>query len=1027
MEREGKLTKLEIDAKEGGIATWERRPGGALLVEVGGGNVLCFERNGQRNRRGDFKMGDGEDVKWMQWNQECEWLGVLRGENEINVWAKWNWKWYQVAKWIFDGIAAAEWRGQSLYIYGKNGGVVELGMRKKSAGSEGLVIVVDGSRILTTDFSKGVLPPPLYHYAWDLGACGIDVGTLGRLVGARIGSSIEVKDIEANSGDKWTIASQQFLSLVDELRGMVMVSKELVVAIQHARRGEEVVMWERENEVGRWGNEEKVRVVERGVGKDRIVVVTETGTIVTLRRGENGLMEESKLEGKVGQGIVEVGEFEAGSSRKIIVTLDINGTLKASEIETGKILLVSNECSSFCVCERFLTYTTFSHLLYCAYMGNARTKSYLADHAEIPYVLDIIDGKHGEMAVEEGLIKLVVGKGATRPVDRGSTIVTAKPSDVALVLQAPRGNFETISPRPMVFEAVDKFAKSTDYGNAFRLCRRQRVDMNYIVDADYQLFLANIPKFITEVNKTSHLSIFLTFIKGSNEKVNAVCDAIVACLQASSEHSRFLNAILTGLIKRQPANIPGALDQLRSARQRSDEEGVMALDFLFVLLKDEEKVYEHALGTYDLRLALFVGKHSQLDPSEFSTELKHLNTLEEPMCRYSIDIRLRRYDSALRHLFQVGSDKYDECVALCHEHALYETGLQLFKDDVLRKRDLLGGFGKHLTEKKRYTDAAGVFVRIGEWKKAAESYREGDMWEMSLSAMRKSTESIEMKYEFFESLADELADNGKMKESANLRITYLDDFEGGMETLAKGGEWETLFEVVSTIYTTDDKDRGMYHAGVKETWAKVEELVLDGAEGMIGMLKENTTKVREKCQRLEAVRATKMMVLERLQKKAAVMGEEESDAFSSTAASTLVSNLSDVTFRSKSSVTSVYSTVGGSHVGPLSSAKLEKQAEKRRRRQKKKRVKEGDPREEEYLVGYLKKIVGGEDFQRKVGDLVRAIMFLGKSDTGQELIKTMEAFLEEVEKLPSDVLEEENRARINKRAWAEGGEYAALM
>lgn len=43
-----------------------------------------------------------------------------------------------------------------------------------------------------------------------------------------------------------------------------------------------------------------------------------------------------------------------------------------------------------------------------------------------------------------------------RRVERGSRIVTPVPSNMALVLQMPRGNIETVNPRPLVLEVVKK-------------------------------------------------------------------------------------------------------------------------------------------------------------------------------------------------------------------------------------------------------------------------------------------------------------------------------------------------------------------------------------------------------------------------------------------------------------------------------------------------------------------------------------------------------------------------------------------
>jgi elongator complex protein 1 len=47
-------------------------------------------------------------------------------------------------------------------------------------------------------------------------------------------------------------------------------------------------------------------------------------------------------------------------------------------------------------------------------------------------------------------------EGEVRRVERGSRIVTTVPSNMALVLQMPRGNLETVNPRPLVLEVVKK-------------------------------------------------------------------------------------------------------------------------------------------------------------------------------------------------------------------------------------------------------------------------------------------------------------------------------------------------------------------------------------------------------------------------------------------------------------------------------------------------------------------------------------------------------------------------------------------
>lgn len=45
-------------------------------------------------------------------------------------------------------------------------------------------------------------------------------------------------------------------------------------------------------------------------------------------------------------------------------------------------------------------------------------------------------------------------KRETRRIERGSKIITAVPSTMSLILQMPRGNLETVNPRPLVMEIV---------------------------------------------------------------------------------------------------------------------------------------------------------------------------------------------------------------------------------------------------------------------------------------------------------------------------------------------------------------------------------------------------------------------------------------------------------------------------------------------------------------------------------------------------------------------------------------------
>ena len=69
-----------------------------------------------------------------------------------------------------------------------------------------------------------------------------------------------------------------------------------------------------------------------------------------------------------------------------------------------------------------------------------------------------------------------------RRVERGSRIVVAVPSDTKLILQMPRGNLETIHPRPLVLSAIKKLLDTLRYQEAFIIMKRHRINWNLFYD-----------------------------------------------------------------------------------------------------------------------------------------------------------------------------------------------------------------------------------------------------------------------------------------------------------------------------------------------------------------------------------------------------------------------------------------------------------------------------------------------------------------------------------------------------------------
>jgi elongator complex protein 1 len=104
-------------------------------------------------------------------------------------------------------------------------------------------------------------------------------------------------------------------------------------------------------------------------------------------------------------------------------------------------LVINSAATSFVVAGSFLIYLTTAH------------ESIYAPLADIASVLTV-DGNGDESSSPTLRFASVSSTWEKRRVERGSRIVTAVPSTMNVVLQMPRGNLETINPRPLALEVI---------------------------------------------------------------------------------------------------------------------------------------------------------------------------------------------------------------------------------------------------------------------------------------------------------------------------------------------------------------------------------------------------------------------------------------------------------------------------------------------------------------------------------------------------------------------------------------------
>lgn len=184
--------------------------------------------------------------------------------------------------------------------------------------------------------------------------------------------------------------------------------------------------------------------------------------------------------------------------------------------ESGRLYLndqmLASGCSSFAIGGDFLIYTTLQHearfvLLQTLLSANADSEAIMA--AGFSQALP----KSGQVETIGANAQGDVKTGYARKVERGSRIVTVVPSTMSIILQMPRGNLETISPRPLVLQVVREHLDQKEYREAFLVCRRHRIDLNILCDHNREAFIQDLSLFVDQIDSTEYLGLFITGLK----------------------------------------------------------------------------------------------------------------------------------------------------------------------------------------------------------------------------------------------------------------------------------------------------------------------------------------------------------------------------------------------------------------------------------------------------------------------------------------------------------------------------------
>lgn len=544
------------------------------------------------------------------------------------------------------------------------------------------------------------------------------------------------------------------------------------------------------------------------------------------------LIDGRVLEVDEGGDLKELCSFPQFCSQvEAIVTRD-GGRIVVGLSESGKIFggprLIASSITSFKLTDQFLCITSAQSKLHFIHLSTM-------DHADLSYI--------GFTSIDDE---------RTRPIERGALLVTVVPTKYAVILQAPRGNLETIYPRIMVLTAVRSFIKELRYYDAYIACRAHRIDLDILYDYDVERFENNIAHFIEQIKRVDYLDLFVSNLhegdvtrdkysetlqsRGdhghttapqcptSNEKkkaskVNRICNLMLEELAQDKYGGMYLQVQITAFACQKPPNDDGALQLIAAiADELSKDEAITHLCYL----QDASHLYKRALGLFDPKLALCVAQRSQMDPKEYLPFLQRLHGELEFKKRFIIDDYLGKRESALRWLYELGDEFKLEFIDYVVKHSVYATALRLIKHDFDRRNQVLMLYAEYLGKTSYFEEAGRIFESLGANHEALVNYIAARCWKEALSLAKEIHQDEKVK-EIARTLSRQLEECHNYRDSAIIESSFLNDDLRAIRLYCKAYEFDSAI-LLTKVSKLDDNIVDME---LRESFGMMIELLAD--------------------------------------------------------------------------------------------------------------------------------------------------------------------------------------------------------
>ncbi|KAE8340311.1 hypothetical protein BDV24DRAFT_63860 [Aspergillus arachidicola] len=817
--REGTLDSVSepVDGLEGALS-W--RPYGNLIAGIQRRDdrvdVVFFERNGLRHGEFTLRLTEEEMSSWasdihLTWNVDSTVLAV-QFKDRVQLWTMGNYHYYLKQEFSvavnpsYPNPFAFRWHQEKTlrFVAGTSESILDAEfIFDVSHGSTvvpndvGAVAVIDGKTLKLTPLRLAGVPPPMAHNELTLDSNVIDVAF------SKSGTRIAVLTKDCFSVFMWSLKTRPVAAPILES------SYPLSDALDSRPRQIAFI------------NENEVYILKssgpNNANIERTTLETRTTKIV-YQAGESeqlvSLFPSLNHEALWISHISQYGQpiaystISMPSTEKFVAAsytqspsvdtywanaaqLSEDEHLLISMTKTGALYanktLLAKNCTSFLVTQSHVLFTTSQHLLKFVHLTRA-------EDMEVPPDTPETDER-------------------CRSIERGSRLVSVIPSVFAVVLQAPRGNIETTYPRALVLAGIRSFIDRKNYRSAFLTCRSQMVDMNIIHDYAPEQFMESVPLFIDQVKRVDFIDEFLSRLSEEDvsetlykdtlktpkaddnvvpttkapakSKVNRICDAFLAALDKKIDTN--LHNLVTAHVVKSPPDLEAGLQLVARLRDQSSEQAEDAVEHM-CFLSDAHRLYDTALGLYDLELTLLVAQQAQRDPREYLPFLRKLQQLPELRRQFEIDNYLGRCAKALGHLHVLNA--HDELRAYAIKHVLYKDAIDLYKYQQEQLRDMTNLYADYLYDQSKYKEAAIAYESLSLYTDAYQCYQRVHLWRESLyCAIMVPLSEEKLKAHALELATTLTEENKDYVSAAHIHAEHLHDVPLAARLLCRGSRF----------------------------------------------------------------------------------------------------------------------------------------------------------------------------------------------------------------------------------------------